>query len=70
LSEQGQQAKRELEILAAWPTGKTKDLAGKQITFNDLDYIICLKKTYRIFRRTYIYEICLAEVEKFVKIKN
>ena len=35
LSEQGQQAKRELEILVA--TGKSKDLTGKTLTFNDLD---------------------------------
>jgi hypothetical protein len=50
LSEQGQQAKRELDILAA--TGKQKDLAGKQITFNDLDYMSekDLLKFYRIYQ--------------------
>ena len=37
LSEQGKQAKGDLEVLVA--TGKTKDFLGKPLTFNDLDYM-------------------------------
>jgi hypothetical protein len=50
LTEQGTQAKRELEILVA--TGKSKDLAGKTLTFNDLDKMLEqeLLKFYKIYQ--------------------
>jgi hypothetical protein len=50
LSEQGQQAKRELEILVS--AGKTKDLTGKILTFQDLDYMLeqDLLKFYKIYQ--------------------
>ena len=51
LSEQALQAKRELEILVA--TGKTKDLIGKQLTFQDLDNLDekSLLKYYSIYQQ-------------------
>jgi hypothetical protein len=50
LSEQGQQAKCELEILAA--TGKSKYLTGKILTFQDLDYMSeqDILKFYRMYQ--------------------
>jgi len=50
LSELGQQAKGDLEVLVA--TGKTKDFLGKFLTFNDLDYMSekDLLKYHRIYQ--------------------
>ena len=52
LSELAQQAKADLEILIA--TGKTKDLIGKQLTFNELDNLSekDLLKYHRIYQST------------------
>ncbi|MCG8431050.1 MAG: hypothetical protein MJA29_07745, partial [Candidatus Omnitrophica bacterium] len=52
LTEQGQQAKGDLEILVA--TGKSKEFTGKQLTFQDLDYMSekDLLKYYRIYQST------------------
>ena len=52
LSELGQQAKAELEILVA--TGKSKDLTGKILTYNDLDCMSEkeLLRYYRIYQST------------------
>ena len=52
LTEQGQQAKGDLEILVA--TGKSKEFTGKQLTFQDLDYMSekDLLKYYKIYQST------------------
>ena len=52
LSEQGQQAKGDLEILVA--TGKSKEFTGKQLTFQDLDYMSekDLLKYHRIYQQS------------------
>ena len=52
LTEQGQQAKGDLEILVS--TGKSKEFTGKQLTFQDLDYMSekDLLKYHRIYQST------------------
>ena len=52
LSELGQQAKGDLDILVA--TGKTKDFLGKQLTFNELDNLSekDLLKFHRLYQST------------------
>ena len=64
LSEQGKQAKSDLEILVA--TGKTKDLIGKTLTFNDLDYMS--EKDLLKYHRTYQSAIAVRVNDSFSKI--
>ena len=64
LSEQGIQAKGDLEILVA--TGKTKDFLGKQLTFQDLDNLN--EKELLKYHRIYQTALAVRVNDTFSKI--
>jgi hypothetical protein len=64
LTKQGLQAKRELDILVA--TGKSKDLTGKILTFQDVDNM--LEQDILKFYRIYQNNIAVRVNEAFSKI--
>ena len=64
LGEQAKQAKGDLEVLVA--TGKTKDFLGKQLTFQDLDYMS--EKDLLKYHRIYQSNLALKVNDTFSKI--